>query len=332
MGFLDWVFSRNPATPDARLLTAVDRVLQGIDPRLKYLHGAREQLVPVVQQVLAFARETIATLPPAIPLSPENWSHEPLLRAMFARPAELLDAIAASDDLHRFMDAASAPIPMHAVVAATRVERTVLGMGLAGGQLRQDVAQRTISFSDFHIAAVAADEAGTRRAVEDFVLEQLVLAALAEIADERRHGAALQCYRQLLMTRLRLMEQSGANLDALFARGEEESDLDRLRRELAENEAALAALDSAHDLDRALEHLIDALRQAETIIRPQQLRMRIDAMNVVVEGEDEGASLDLFEFSTANPDRPRRVAFLATIAPSDVRQRHMDFDAALRSL
>ncbi|MBA4093817.1 MAG: hypothetical protein C0489_06970 [Candidatus Accumulibacter sp.] len=338
MGFFDWIFGgRDLAAGNAGLMRAVDRVLHGIDPRLKLLRGARDRLAPAVQDALAFARETIGQMPPSVALTPENWAHDPLLRATFARPDDIDEALAASREVRHFIDsgALSGGDTLFGVLAATRVERSVLGSALdGGGMLRRDVLRKTVSFGDFRVAGLAPAEAATRRALEDFVLEQLALAAMREIADNRKQVEHLESYRQLLLTRLRLMEQSGAGLDPLFARADGDApDLARLRRELALNAEQLAATRAGGaGLEGALERVLAALRNAEAIIRPQRLSLNLDAMNIVVPPQAAGAPIELLEFSTVDPERPRRVAFLVSFPRGAVHERHVDLDALRRSL
>ena len=200
--------------------------------------------------------------------------------------------------------------------------------------LRRDVLRKTVSFGDFRVAGLAPAEAATRRALEDFVLEQLALAAMREIADNRKQVEHLESYRQLLLTRLRLMEQSGAGLDPLFARADGDApDLARLRRELALNAEQLAATRAGGaGLEGALERVLAALRNAEAIIRPQRLSLNLDAMNIVVPPQAAGAPIELLEFSTVDPERPRRVAFLVSFPRGAVHERHVDLDALRRSL
>lgn len=338
MGFFDWVFGgRDLATGDEGLMRAVDRVLHGIDPRLKLLRDARTRLAPAVQEALDFARETIARMPESVALTPENWARDPLLRATFARPGDIEATLAASQEVHDFIEteAGLGDETFFGVLAATRVERKVFGAALDGGILRHDVLQKTVSFSDFRIAALARAETATRRALEDFVLEQLALAAMGEIAEQRKQAEHLESYRQLLLARLRLMEQSGAGLDALFAREESERpDLVRLRRELALNAEQLAAIRaSGRGLEGMLERLIEALHNAEAIIQPQRLALNLDAMNIVVPRQAAtSAPVELLEFSTINPEHPRRVAFLVSFPRTIVHERHVDLEALRRMI
>ena len=337
MGFFDWIFSGNATGRDAHLLSAADRVLQGIDPRLKYLSGARERLAPAVREALAFAHETIGQLPPSLPLSPEHWSATPLLRAMFARPSDISETISRSDGLRRYMESSAAPAgdTLFGVLGATRVQRRVLGAALEGDMLRQDVALTSVSFGDFRLAGFAPSEAATRRGLEDFVLEQLALAAMKEVAADRKRAEDLESYRQLLLTRLRLMEQSGAGLDTLFEGVQDEPEgLVRLRKELAINAEQLAAVRTGGEgLEAALERVIDALRNAEAIIQPTQLSLCLEPMNFLVDpAEVRCTPIELLEFSTVNPDRPRRVGFLVSFPRAAVVARHVDLDALLRSI
>jgi len=126
------------------------------------------------------------------------------------------------------------------------------------------------------------------------------------------------------------MEQSGAGLHAMGdSQAREKRDIERLRHELAENEAQLTALNSSGSgIAAVLELLIEALRHAESVLGARQISFRLDSMNIVVGAEAPDAStIELIEFSTVNPERPRRVAFLASFPRQSVVERHVDFDA-----
>lgn len=338
MGFFDWLFSNGESTESGeRLKAAVDRVIAGTDPRLKAISGARERLAPAVEQALAYAHDIISRIPAGVELTPENWSASPLLKSFFTRPADIAETLSRSQDLRNFLksnDAAGID-PLFAVVAATRVERTVLGSAMEGDILRQDVAQKTVSFSDFRIAGFSRSEADVRRVLEDFVLEQLVLTALRDVASNKQRSDQLGAYRQLLLTRLRLLEQSGAGGNAMLDTAAHEStDVGRLRSQLAANEAELNELKPANvGLESYLDPVIEALHNAEAIIRPKVVSLRLNAMNIIVGPEVIDASeITLVEFSTINPDRPRRVGFLVSFPRSSIVERAVDLDALLRSI
>jgi hypothetical protein len=339
MGFFDRVFgSKDSHERDARLRETVERVIEGTDPRLKAIRDARKRLTPAVSKALDMAHDLVARFPPCIEMSPDTWGQSPMLRAMFVRPADITNTLSSSLDLREFLDTSEAlgAETLHCVVAATRVERTVLGPALEGDALRHDVVQKTVGFNDFRLVGFSRSEEELRARIEDLVVEGLVVAALRDMAENRQQrGGQVESYRQLLLTRLRLMEQGGAGLDSMLdSEVPESADIERLRSQLAENEAELAALKSGPvGLRGVLERVLEGLHNAESIIQPEHVSLRLNAMNIVV-GPDvpDASTIDLIEFSTVFPNRPRRVAFLASFPRQAVVKRHIDFDAALRPL
>lgn len=338
MGFFDWLFgNRAYSEDDERLKAAVDRVIEGTDPRIKVISNARERLSPAVAHALDYARRFVEPLPSCIEMTPDAWGQSPLLRAMFVRPLEVANTLSNSHDLQEFLSSSQAQgiETVYCVVGATRVERTVFGVAMDGGVLRQDVVQKTVSFDDFRLVGFTRTEALLRARIEEIVLEGLLLSALRDIADNKQRGEQLEAYRQLLLTRLRLVEQSGAGISAMLDNDSRKGrDLDQLRRQLTENESELAAIKSSGSgFDAVLVGVIDALHNAESVIRAQQVLLHLNSMNVMVDAEaDDAATIELIEFSTINPERPRRVAFLVSFPRHSVVERHVDFDAMLQTL
>lgn len=338
MGFLDWLFGHHQEhAGDDRLRAIVDKVIEATDPRLKAVSHARERLLPAVEHALDFAHALAAGVPESLELTPDNWVKVPLLKAMFVRPTDIAETLATSSDLRDFLAAEQSQglERIHCVFAATCTERTVLGMAMDGDMLRQDVAQKTVGFGDFRLVGFSPSDAALRERVEEIVLEGLVLAALKAIAENRQHADQLTIYRQLLLTRLRLMEQSCVGMNSMLADGARENrDIDQLRRELAANEAALSSLKAeSGGFDSVLDHVSEVLHNAETVIDPHRVFLHLNAMNIIVDaGAADASTIELLEIATLNPQRPRRVAFFATFPRGQVVERHLDFDAMLRSL
>lgn len=338
MVFFDWLFGgRASDEGDERLRAAVERVIEGTDPRIRALGNVRERLSPAVAHALDYTRRFVGLLPPVIDMTQDKWTHSPILRAVFARPADVANALSNSVDLREFLASPQAVgmDRVHCVVSATRVERTVFGTAMEGDLLRQDIAQKTVGFTDFRLVGFSASEALLRERIEEIVLEGLVLAALRNLADNKQRSDQLEAYRQLLLTRLRLMEQSGAGMDSLIdSLSREGRDIGRMRRELAKNEAELSALKFAgFGFDAVIGQVIEALHNAESVIRPVLISLRLNSMNIVVGPEVADAStVELIEFSTASPHRPRRVAFLVSFPRDSVVERRVDFDAMLQAL
>lgn len=338
MGFFDWLLGGRSAScaGDERLQAAVARVIGSVDPRLQFLDDVSSRLCPAVTHALKYADQVVACIPPCVDMNSLAWSQNPVLRAVFARPADVAETLSASVDLQDFL-ASPAAVGLERIrcmVAATRVEQNVLGIALEGDQLRQDVPQTTVSFQHFRLFAFAADEAALFRRIHELVLEGLVMAALQEIAVRQRQSDRLPFDHQLLQTRLSLLERSRPGLDALECHSWRGRDLDGLRRQLADNEAALVKRSaSGAGLEMVLAAVIETLLAAERVIHARRLVLCVNPMNVLVDaGKDDALSIPLIEFSTPTAIGTRRSAFLASFARDAVVERRLDFAAGMRLL
>jgi hypothetical protein len=333
MGFFDWLFGHRTEA-DAHLNAAVERVIEGANPHLKLLPAARTRLAGPVAHALDYTQTLIASLPASLETTPASWSGSPLLRALFARPDDLAATLSLSLDLREYL-ASPAAVGMdwiYCIVAATRIERTILGTVLEGDELRQDVPQKTVSFTDYRLVGFSRSEEELRQRVADLALESLVLAALKTLANNKQRSEQLERYRQLLRIRLRLMDPGGAGMDAVLdSEPHRRKDIEKLRRQLADNEIEIGAAGSS-GLDAVLDQLVEAMNDPQKVIQAQKVRVRLDAMNIVVPETGDGQDIDLLEFSTTDPRRPRRIAFLAHFPRSAVIPRPVDFAAALREL
>lgn len=338
MGFFDWLLGGRTLScgGDERLQEAVARVIGSIDPRLQFLDDAPLRLCPAVTHALEYADQVVTCIPPCVEMNSTEWSQSPVLRTVFARPADVAETLASSVDLQDFLasPAAAGLERIFCMVAATRVEQNVLGFALEGDRVRQDVPQTTVSFQHFRLFAFAADEVALFRRIHELVLEGLVMAALQNIAAHQRQSDKLTFDRHLLQNRLSLLERSRPGLDALECHSWRGRDLDGLRRQLAENEAALAERNGAGaGLEIMLAKVIETLLSAEKVIQAQRLSLCVNAMNILLDADEEGAlTVPLIEFSSPTLAGARRSAFLASLTRGGVEERKLDFEVGMRLL
>lgn len=341
MGFFDWLLGAGCDSPeDERLEAAIQQVMAATDPRLKALAGARERLAPAVAHALDYARRISLEQPPCTEMRAENWGASPILRALFAQPAEVAQTLNSSPDLREFLasgsaeapDSSNAPDPIFCLVATTPVEHATFGTALEGDMLRREVEQRSVSFRDFRLLGFSPSLADLALRIRDMVLEALVLEALGQVTANRARGLALEAEHGLLSHRLGLMAQSRAGLNGLACEGCHHQDIALLRRQLAENEAQLAASKAGGGgLEATLEQLVQHLAAAETSLPIHPVVLWLNAMNIVAApGSPDATPITLVEIIRSVG--PRRLALPVAIARESVIPQQLDIAAALRLL
>jgi hypothetical protein len=290
MGIGDWFRGRRPRispSDQARAAETLERIVQLVNPRLRFAYRYRRRLLQPVLGTLEYAHSLVAHVPAAHEASRATWSADPAMRAFFAGPGDLILGFSRSPEVRAWFDNAAAG-EVFAVLSMQVVERRALGVAVEQGIVRRDVAQTTISFAD-HRARICADsEAQLRQTLERRIVDQLALQAIAW-QDEAR-SEVLEREHALLRTRVKLLEAQGVGLSALGAdTAVAGSDLARAYGELAVNEANLRSIASG---PQALEYQLERLR--DILLNPQEHLfvsarcVRLDHMNVLVPDDAPG--------------------------------------------
>lgn len=279
---------------DALVRAAIERVVDGADPRLRAVPNYRRKLRDVVVHSLDYVAQQIAALPPALELSRRRFTLDPGVRALFVSPDHLRDVLSSCVDLKQNRSAAvsppSATADLYAMLRMERIEKTALGMDLQGDMIRRDVPQTLVNFSEHRIAFLNASEAETRREMMNRGFDYLIEAALESLAAIRSQKQQLQHQRQLLQKKARVLKAAQPGLEPLLedrATGKvAAASAATIERQLRDIEAEFNRLqaDSA-TIDHHLENVIATLRQPEKHLRLDRVSITLNHMNVKVSGE-----------------------------------------------
>jgi hypothetical protein len=337
MGLFDRLFGRQPATASDPLLgKALDRTVEVVEPKLAVVRDWRGRLTPGVAAAIEVARAGAQHLQQVHDLSAANWSSDPLLRAAFATADSITQVLARMRELQRFMRAPGAGSEAYAVLGMAFATRKVLGAALQGDQVRHEVEQTQANFGDYRIRIVAASADELRQAAGVQIFNELLLAATRALAsaDERRTDLIVE--RAMLQARLRMLEQ---NEGALLAdEGEDRKEAadplaERadLRRRLDEMNAAMAQYGGGTEgLDRQLDIVRDTLLSAREQVRIGPHRLRVDAMNNVLDDADAGGTP--IEFVYVQAPRMSRAFALVRVQRADVPAGGLSIAAVERTL
>ncbi|MCC7219096.1 MAG: hypothetical protein IT490_00005, partial [Candidatus Contendobacter sp.] len=196
--FLQSIFSAasgpSGKNDDATIRAAIERVVDGTDPRLRAVRRYQHKLRGAVECAIDHAVTLIDQLPPAIDASHRSFVASPQLRAAFASPDRLRETLSFSKHTRNYQQQSAGPLPaeLYAVLGMERVEKTVLGIELHGDLVRRDVPQTTVSFCNQRLACLTDSEQATRRELIQRAFDSLIEVALDNLTTIRAHRRQLE--------------------------------------------------------------------------------------------------------------------------------------------
>jgi hypothetical protein len=317
--------------PESLIEMAIERAVDGTDPRLRVVPGYRKRLrkpvIHAIDQVIAL----VDRIPTPVTAGIDSYRNDFRLAALFASSDEMLRTFGRDKALSEYLtskDGLGAE-RVTTLLLARREEKNILGMDLVGDQVRRDVAQVSVSFSGHHLLEPRTSEEESRRFLKRRAFDHLLALALAQIAEARVERADLMRQRDLLQRKLRALKggtlpfrapESGQPDDADL-----QAELDAVSAQLQELGAGEGVLE-AH-LDVVAEHLEDAEHQ----LWSEEVSLCMGPMNIRRDPEDPSARQMVFQ-ELKNARGARVVILPIAIAPRDLPPREDFIKAAERYL
>jgi hypothetical protein len=317
--------------PDLLVDRAIDRAVEGTDPRLALLPGHRKRLREPVIRAIDHVVALVDAIAAPVPAGRADYSKDPRLGALFSSATAMLDMFSRDAELSAFLAGPQGRLAerVTALLLAERRERTGLGMDLVGDQVRRDVRQVTVNFDEWRLLDPAADEAECRRQLMRRAFDHLLTLALGHIAERRVERADLTRERDLLRRRLADLKHGGWSFEA--DPGEHPSTA-ALEADLARIDEELAELGAEQDTLKAnLGIVIEVLDDAPGQLWGEPVTLHLDAMNIARDATDP--SVRGIELQELHNRRGDQMSFLLlSIAPGDVPVREDLITAAQRYL
>jgi hypothetical protein len=315
---------------DAALIrAAIERVVEGTDPRLRMARQYRKKLWTAVEHAIEYVIELVDALPPPVEIRSRGFSTDPRLRALFASSQHLQEILSFGKELHHYRQRINGGLPadLYAVLRVERAEKTVLGVALEGNMIRRDVPQTTVNFHNHHLAFPTGSETKTRREVKKRAFDYLIEVALDRLVSVRTRKQQLeQQQRQLLQKKTKLLKGANVALEPLLAPQVSAmttpAAIDRRLREI-EVELGRIRADSA-TLDDHLAKVVVTLREPEKHLRLDRVSMTLDHMNIKVDS-DSTRNANTLIFDDVLLGKDRRITTLLIRFPSDEILPRPDF-------
>lgn len=285
---------------------ALEQVKQVAGPLVASVSGFERRLAGPIEIALKHCEALIAALPDIIDINRGAFALDPLVHAFFAVPQEIEEMFARSQILRDVLtDPNSVGVGhFHAMFAARRREKQVMGLALQGEVLRQDVPQTLLYFSSHTLTAVAADLQTTRAMLNAAAFDSLLKSFFARADAIRLERQGLQGERDMQRARLRGLQGSA-----------ETSVIAEHQGILAGQELGIRNLTESLEPARLVDALATFLNEPERALRLESVAVQVDRNGVMADkvGSCAGDETTLYFPELVGRDRRRYVVMLARI-------------------
>lgn len=190
--------------PDAAVRAGLGRVGELVGGGLAAENDFERRLAGPVAHAQAYCSGLVETLPQAIDVDRQAFSADPLVHALFASADDIAATIGRSAALREFVDepAAWQHEHFHALLAARRHGKQVLGVASQGSVIATDVPQCLLYFSE-HTMVLPAVDASTAQAVQRAAAFDSLLQTFADhVAAAREERKQLTLEREMEKARM----------------------------------------------------------------------------------------------------------------------------------
>lgn len=334
-------FFAAPAGPpgkyaDAVIEAAIERVVDGTDPRLRAVSRYRYKLWDAVAHSVKYTVTLINRLPPPIDASHRSFTGTPLLRAAFVSPDHLWETLSFSKHMHnyQYQNPGLLPVELHGLLGMERVEKTVLGVDLQGDLIRRDVPQTTVNFRNHRMVFPTESEQGTRQELTKRAFDSLIETALTQLTASRIRRLHLeQQQRQILQKKASALKSGqmglGSLLESTLLNQADASTLERQLLDIQEEMKRIRA-DSA-TIEHLLARVVATLSKPEKHLRLERVSLTLDHMNIKA-SPDSSQVVNTLTFDEALLGKDRRLTVLLIRFPSSELLPQPDFFQEARKL
>lgn len=310
LSFLSSLFSaadQSSDAPDEALVdAAIERVVDATDPRLRAFPKYRKRLQSGARRSVAHVQALVASLPEPVEISRRSFSTDPRLRAFFASPERLQQAVGSAPSMVEYLANRRGPYPdyIFGLLAPEMQERKALGMELEGNQVRRDVIQEVVDFSDHRFFGAAGSEEEARDGIKKRAFDYLAALALRRIVDVEEKRSELEHKKGLLERKLNAMQVGNWGLEEMPSKGaDDHPDYRSLGEQISEVEGELMKLPcNEASLENRFGCINTILEKPEEWLSLSQFDLHVDVMSLRLTDSTDATSepLELTKFRTLN--------------------------------
>lgn len=273
---------------------AIECVVDGIEPHMRYFPGYKKILNNSVVTSLAYISNLVDTIPNPIIISRKTFITDPQVKTYFVTIKDVQNIFSGSTELRDFFE-----VPencnqgeAYVLLCMNETEKTVLGMDLHGDVIQRDVMQTALNFSEHKILSPATSEAEVRKGIKQCIFDALITHALQQILELKQQKQVLEVQRTLLSSRLKTRQSQGGGLSRLLASANETELSVNIEQQIAENEKKLQKLPESWNAPRFYMEIIKKiLTHPEKFIRIKEKSFNVTKTGIVTsDGSSQSVS------------------------------------------
>ncbi len=267
-------------------LKAVERVVQGTEPKIRFVSGYQKKLRPAIESSLRYIDALVEQIPGALEVDKAAFVNNPQVHAFFVNIEHLQTSFSRSPELREFFENTKRLTreESYSLMCMSMKEKTIFGVDMAGELLRKDVPQEAVSFSDHQILSPASTEAKARKGLKTCLFNGLVTHALEQIVFFRLKNRSLKNERRRLKIELAKLKRQGRPPGPQSNSGPvNQRKIQKLKKKLTENRQELRAMKVKLESPNDYINLINTIfNNPEAYIRVKNASMRLNNLGVKI--------------------------------------------------
>lgn len=302
-------FLRPHPPTDAALLTAIERIVDLVDPALRRAGRYIRKLEEPVHHALSYCSGLVDGLPGPIDINHRAFSSDPMVHALFATATDIRQMLGESQAVHDYLTEPEShdSREVYVLLAARRCSKRVLGYVVEGDGVRADVPQDLLYFTAHTLIEPAPTLDAIRQGLRSAAFDSLGKSFRAHVDALRQERTELQGERSFAQAHLTVL------------RGKtDETELAVHTRQIAELDASLRGTLASLMPEQLLTALADNLHRPEQLLRLESVELAVDRAGVIADASSTATDTHRLEFSElTSRDRRRNVTLLARIQRED---------------
>lgn len=267
---------------------AVNVLVDETYPKVRLLPRYEERLRGPVEKAFSFINRVVDALPDAVMCSRRTFIDDRRANAFFASPDEIGQVFSQSREVRELFVANPDVAECWGLLCMRMAEAHGFGVALEGGELRREVPQTSVSFSDHQIVSPGSSEDEARQALKCCIFRSLVAHIRRQLIDTKQARIARETQLRVLRGRLRSAR--------------DDADRRGLEAELRELEALPQEGLPLNTLDDYLEFISATLQKPEAYVSRRNLEIHVNRLGIKVNDAqaDQDHPLVLTEISVAS--------------------------------